>query len=305
MSKKSRKNAPAVSIAVILIAVVMVLVSRFAGTEDNAKPAALNTIDSQKLVVHFLDVGQGDSEFIELPNGKCMLIDASEKEYSDEIIEAVSGYGYSRLDYVVGTHPHTDHIGGLADVINHFDIGEIYMPKASSASKTFERLLTAVSDKNLQINTAKAGKSIYSDDEIKIDILSPIGDKYDDLNNYSAVVRISYGSNSFLFTGDAEALVENEMLDECYSQLDCDVLKIGHHGSNTSSTLSFLDAVSPTYAVISCGEGNSYGHPHDEVLMRLADVGASVYETDIDGTVTISCDGSDNFEVICENEVDN
>ncbi len=305
MSKKSRKNAPAVSIAVILIAVVMVLVSRFAGTEDNAKPAALNTIDSQKLVVHFLDVGQGDSEFIELPNGKCMLIDASEKEYSDEIIEAVSDYGYSRLDYVVGTHPHTDHIGGLADVINHFDIGEIYMPKASSASKTFERLLTAVSDKNLQINTAKAGKSIYSDDEIKIDILSPIGDEYDDLNNYSAVVRISYGSNSFLFTGDAEALVENEMLDECYSQLDCDVLKIGHHGSNTSSTLSFLDAVSPTYAVISCGEGNSYGHPHDEVLMRLADVGASVYETDIDGTVTISCDGSDNFEVICENEVDN
>ena len=300
MSKKSKRNASALSFVLTLVAIVIILVSRLTGIDDTGKPVALNTLDNKTLVVHYLDVGQGDSEFIELPNGEYMLIDASEKGYSNEIIEAIEGYGCSKLDYVVATHPHSDHIGGLSEVINHFDIGEIYMPKAVSTSKTYERLLTAVSDKNLQINTAKAGKSIYSSDELKIDIIAPIHDAYDDINNYSVVIKISYGSNSFLFTGDAEALVENELLENNYSQLNCDVLKVGHHGSNSSSTLNFLEAVSPTYSVISCGEGNSYGHPHSETLMRLADVGTFVYETDRDGTVTINCDGADNFEVVCE-----
>lgn len=297
---KEAKKYPVLTLALVLIALIAVAVSRIGGNDTDELKNASKPVNDGNIIAHFLDVGQGDSAFIELPNGECMLIDASERECADAIIQSIEGYGYSKLDYVVATHPHADHIGGMSDVIEHFDIGEIYMPKASSNSKTFENLLTTISDKGLEINTAKAGKSIYSGSDLKIDILSPVYEKYDDLNNYSAVVKITYGVNSFLFTGDAEELAERQMLENSYDKLDCDVLKVAHHGSNSSSSYSFLEAVTPEYAVISCGKGNSYGHPHDEPLLRLSDIGAKVYETDIDGSVTITCDGNNNFKVDCD-----
>ena len=292
---------------IVIFAVVLSLVMVKVLNGDVADKPADNKVPANdgRLTVHFLDVGQGDSEFIELPNGQCMLIDASVSSYGDKITQAIQGYGYSEIDYLVATHPHADHIGGMSDIIESFEIGDIYIPKAVSTSKTYENLLTVISDKGLEINTAKADKTIYSDSEMQIDILAPVSESYDETNNYSAVVKITYGSDSFLFTGDAEEYSENEMLDYCYDKLSADVLKVGHHGSSSSTGDDFLNAVNPQYAVISCGVGNSYGHPHSETISRLNDMGIDYYRTDINGTVTISCDGNGTFNTECENELDN
>lgn len=292
---------------IVIFAVVLslVFVKVLNGGADDKPVSNKTVINDGTLAVHYLDVGQGDSEFIELPNGQCMLIDASVSSYGEKIVETIEGYGYSEIDYLVATHPHADHIGGMSDIIESFEIGEIYMPRAVSSSKTYENLLTAISDKGLEINTARADKTIYSDSEMQIDILAPVSESYEETNNYSAVVKLTYGSNSFLFTGDAEELAENEMLDYCYDKLSADVLKVGHHGSSSSTSDEFLQAVSPQYAVISCGEGNSYGHPHSETISRLNNMGIEYYRTDINGTVTISCDGGGTFDIECENELDN
>lgn len=280
---------------------VLIVVLAIAGTislisHDNEKKITPNNNDNM-LVVHFLDVGQGDCEFIELPNSQCMLIDASTKEYGDDIVEAIEGYGYSEIDYVVATHPHADHIGGMSEVIDSFDIGKIYMPRTSSNSKSFEGLLTSISNKNLSINTAKTGTTIYSDNGINIEILSPISSFYEETNDYSAVVKLEYGESSFLFMGDAEKPVENELIEKYGYDLDVDVLKAGHHGSRYSSSTEFLDYVTPEYTVISCAKDNSYGHPHSETIERLNNVNTQIFRTYELGNITVSCDSNDSFEI--------
>lgn len=280
---------------------VLIVVLAIAGTislisHDNEKKITPNNNDNM-LVVHFLDVGQGDCEFIELPNSQCMLIDASTKEYGDDIVEAIKGYGYSEIDYVVATHPHADHIGGMSEVIDSFDIGKIYMPRTSSNSKSFEGLLTSISNKNLSINTAKTGTTIYSDNDINIEILSPISSFYEETNDYSAVVKLEYGESSFLFMGDAEKPVENELIEKYGYDLDVDVLKAGHHGSRYSSSTEFLDYVTPEYTVISCAKENSYGHPHSETIKRLNNVNTQIFRTYELGNITVSCDSNDSFEI--------
>lgn len=295
-TKRNKKKSPIPAIIVLLLIIIPSVFSAVNNQQDKDKPTLLAN-NGDNIVVHFLDVGQGDSEFIELPDGKCMLIDASTSEYGAAIAQTVSDYGYSTIDYVVATHPHADHIGGMTKVVQSFDIGEIYMPRASTNTKTFENLLTAISDKGMSINTAKAGVEIYSDSSLKMEFLAPVSDSYDDLNNYSAVLKITYGSNSFLFTGDAEDISENEMLDYNDSALSSDVLKVGHHGSDSSSTAEFLNDVQPEYAVISCGKGNSYGHPHSEAMDRLNDIVAQIYRTDEQGTITVVCDGNGGFDV--------
>jgi beta-lactamase superfamily II metal-dependent hydrolase len=303
-SRGKKKVPPLVIIVAIIIVAISAVVSNFGG--DTTKKAETNdanvsaSSDIDGIVVHYLDIGQGDSEFIELPNGECMLIDAGTSDSAQKIVDTITNYGYSKLDYVVATHPHADHIGGMTKVINSFDIGEIYMPKASTTTKTFENMLTAISDNGLSINTAKAGVEVYSDSSLKIEFLAPVGTSYTDLNNYSAVVKITYGSNSFLFTGDAEDVSEEEMLSSERNSLSADVLKVGHHGSSSSSTVDFINAVNPKYAVISCGVDNSYGHPHSETLTKLDDKNVELYRTDKQGTITVVCDGNDNFVFSCE-----
>lgn len=254
------------------------------------------------LTVNFLDVGQGDSEFIQLPDGKCMLIDAGVSESAGKIASKISELGYEKIDYLIATHPHADHIGGMKRIVENFEIGEIYMPKASTNTKTFENLLQAISDKGLSINTAKAGKVLYESDDLKIEFLAPISDSYKDLNNYSAVIRLQYGNNVFLFTGDAEELAEGEIL-SAYSKsaLKADVLKVGHHGSSTASSADFINTVSPKYAVIELGEGNTYNHPHKEAINNLNAVGAEILRTDLNGTITIVSDKV-NITVQCEKD---
>ncbi len=246
-----------------------------------------------KVVSHFLDVGQGDCEFIELPNGECMLIDASIAEYGDFIVDYIKDLGYSDIDYLVATHPHADHIGAMTDVINSFDIGTFYMPDAVSESKTFERMLDAIEAEGCEVIEAKVGVNILTDADLSIDILAPVKNKYDNLNNYSAVIKLVYGDTSYLYTGDAEKEVEREILS---ADIEADVLKAGHHGSSTSSSSDFIRKVNPEYVVVSCGEDNSYGHPHDEVMSLYNTLGIQTFVTYETGTVVISSD-SENITV--------
>jgi beta-lactamase superfamily II metal-dependent hydrolase len=245
---------------------------------------------SGKLKVHFLDVGQADSILIEAPGGKVMLIDAGNNADSGTVVSYIKNEKISRIDVLVGTHPHEDHIGGLDAVIKSFDIGKIYMPRASSTTKTFEDVLNAIKTKNLKIATAAAGVSIALGQGIKCEILAPNDTGYKDLNNYSAVIKLTFGDTVFMLTGDAEDVSEQEMLAKGFN-LKADVLKVGHHGSNYSTIPAFLKAVSPKYAVISVGKDNNYGHPAKQTLDKLAQAKIQVYRTDINGTVIASSDG--------------
>lgn len=243
---------------------------------------------SSKLKVHYIDVGQGDSIFIELPTGETMLIDAGESYKANLVVSYIKNLGYSSIDYIVGTHPHTDHIGGLAQVINQFNIKKIYMPKAVSTSKTYENLLTTIANKGLSVTTAKAGVNIIKQGNLKVDIIAPNSASYSNLNNYSAVIKIIYGSKKFLFMGDAETKSENEILTDVSS----DVIKIGHHGSDTSSGESFVNKVNAKYVIIMVGSNNKYDHPYQAIISRWQNKGATIYRTDLNGNIVVTSDGN-------------
>ncbi len=242
---------------------------------------------SEDLKVHFLDVGQGDSIFIELPTNETILIDASIKDASNKIINYLREENVSKIDYVFATHPHSDHIGGMSAVIKAFDIGQIYMPKAVTTTKTYENLLLTIKDKNLKIKTAKAGNTIIDTDDLKLVVLAPNQDSYESLNNYSIVLKLTYKEKSFLFMGDAETLSEKEITGD----IQADVLKVGHHGSRTSTSQAFLNKVNPSYAVISVGLNNDYKHPHQEVIDRLEKKNIKIYRTDQNGDIMFTTDG--------------
>jgi competence protein ComEC len=252
----------------------------------------IQNTNNEYLKVHIIDVGQADSIFIELPNEQSLLIDAGNNSDDEIIVDYINNLQYDKIDYVVGTHPHEDHIGGLDTVINTFNIGKVYLPKVENNTKTFEDMLLAVKNKNLKINTAVAGVKIIDTENLKVQIISPQNKIYEDFNYYSAVVKIEYLDNSFILMGDAEKINESEITDD----VNADVIKIGHHGSDTSSSEQFLQKVSPDYAIISVGENNKYGHPNDATLNLLNEMNINVVRTDESGTITVISDGK-NIEV--------
>ncbi len=271
-------------------------------TEINTFETGKNLQTENTIVVNFLDVGQGDSEFIQRPDGKCMLIDASVSNASDTIINFISALGYDKIDYLVATHPHADHIGGMKVVVEHFEIGEIYMPKVSTNTKTYESLLLAIADKGLSIHMAKAGTVAIQKSDLSAEFLAPIKTNYDNLNNYSAVLRLQYGNNVFLFMGDAENTVEKEILKNSTKNiLKADALKVGHHGSKSASGFEFVSAVSPKVAVIEVGKDNSYHHPHDKAINHLTEIGSKILRTDLNGNIAVVSDKTE-IAVYCEKE---
>lgn len=292
--KKIKKNIKRnfFKILIILLAFLIInnqdKIKNLFNQNNNQNQNDYINMNNDLLKVHYLDVGQGDSIFIELPNNETMLIDAAESYQSENIINYLKNLNYQKIDYVIGTHPHTDHIGGLKDIINTFEIGKIYMPKVVSTTKTYESLLMAIKDKNLKINTAKAGTSIIDTDALKINILAPNNSTYTELNNYSVVTKITYGSTKFLFMGDAEKLSENEIKEN----VTADVIKIGHHGSNTSSSIDFIKKVNAKYGIISVGLNNKYNLPKEEIITNWENSGTKIYLTSINGTVRASSDGT-------------
>lgn len=257
-----------------------------------SNPTFASPSSEELLRIIYIDVGQGDSALILTPDGKSMLIDAGESASEEKVAEVLEQYGVTFIDMLIATHPHSDHIGGMKYIVENFQIGQFCLPNVAHTSQTYEELLLAVQQKKIPTLQAKAGVSFQLGDDVSCSVLAPASDSYESLNDYSVVLHLSYGSTSFLFTGDAEALSEFEILASSSASPEADVLKVGHHGSRTSTSEAFLDAIHPKYAVISCGIGNSYGHPHTEILEALAERGITVYRTDELGDILACSDGS-------------
>lgn len=243
---------------------------------------------SGKLTVHYIDVGQADSILV-VQGDEAMLIDAGNGGDKDTIASYIEGLGITSINYLIGTHPHEDHIGSLAHIVNSFDIGKVYFPKVTANTRVFQNFVEAVKGKNLSLTVPKVNSSFYVGDA-KCTILAPNSSSYTSTNNYSIVIKVEYGSTSFLLTGDAEVLSEEEML---ANNLDVSatVLKLGHHGSKTATSEAFLDAVNPSYAVVSVGANNKYNLPGVEVMQQLESRGIPVYRTDESGTIVAESDG--------------
>lgn len=244
------------------------------------------------LKVCFLNVGQADSILVQFPGGRNMLVDAGNNTDGPALVSYLKGKGVQKLDYLIGTHPHEDHIGGLDDVIKAFPVVQFYMPKVTHTTQTYKDVLTAAQNKKIKIHAARAGIKLFEEGALSAVLLAPGGDNYQELNDYSAVVKLIYGKHAFLLAGDAQGKSEQEMLSGG-ADLKADVLKVGHHGSRTSTSEPFLRAVRPTYAVISVGQNNDYGFPHQETLEKLSKEKVKLFRTDQLGTVVAYSDGQE------------
>ena len=306
MKKTDKKLLKIISTAFIVLAFLILTV--FLNLKDNInvneafKTVGLkdkNIATKQDFCAYFIDVGQGDCSLIKNDN-KYMLIDAGNISDGEKIEEFLKSVGCNELEYVVATHPHADHIGGMAYVINKVKVKNVLMPdipdEIMPTTKTFINLLNAVKISGAKVYKAQQ-VSGFELGKAKVKVFSPKTD-FDSLNNMSVVMKITYGEKSFLFTGDMEKEAENNVLKEIgknKADLNCDVLKVAHHGGSTSSTKPFIKEVSPKFAVISCGLNNSYHHPHPSVLNTLNENDVKIYRTDKNGTVYIGTDGEKLF----------
>ncbi len=257
------------------------------GAHTPIESVDVSSLPESAMRVHFIDVDQGDSILLE-SDGRFVLIDAGEKEYGNTVCNYLTKLGVETLDYVIATHPHTDHCGGLTQVINTFECSNFITAETDQSTKTWIDVLLAVDENDVNYIDAVVSES-YSFGEAYFEILAPCSSTFDNYNDYSVVVKAVCGDTSFLLTGDAETTSEKEMLNSG-ADLKADVLKVAHHGSTTSSCDEFLDAVSPDYAVISCGVQNEYGHPHTEIIDALNIRGITTYRTDELGTIVALSD---------------
>lgn len=257
-------------------------------SNDNNHPVAVNLQDELK--VHFIDVGQADCIFIELPNNEEVLIDAGNTGDAETIINYIENLNIDDIEYFIITHPHEDHMGSAAEIINNISIEKVYVPDITADTKFYRNTMAAVENNDVILIKAKAGLTILETPEISFKVLAPSSMYYSEMNEYSLVTKLIYNDSSFLFTGDAESVSELEMIRKGYD-LDSDLLKVGHHGGRTSSSMDFLNAVTPEYAVIPSEKDNSYGHPHKETLQRLTTIGSKIYRMDELSTIVATSDG--------------
>ena len=289
--KKSKKTI--INIIVGIVIIFYIVFNSDLSNEINKSMASVSNVNDAEekvevngnLAVSFIDVGQADCILI-TTNDHNMLIDAGNNEDGEKLVSYFNSLGITKFDHVVATHAHEDHIGGMDDIINNFDIDNFYMPQSTTTTKTFEDVLDALISKEISISIPKID-SEFNLDDAKLKVIYA-GDETNDLNDSSIVLKLTYKNNSFLFTGDATSNIEKEILNK---DIKADVLKVGHHGSQYSSTDDFLAAVNPKYAVILVGKNNSYGHPTIETLNKLANT--KVYRTDENGTIIFTSDGKD------------
>lgn len=259
-------------------------------TETGSETRQPVTLDGE-MQLHVIDVGQGDSTLIMSKDG-IVLVDAGPGSAEDSLVEYLKDVGITTIDYAIFTHPDEDHIGGADVVINNFEVKNVIMPNATKTTKTFEKMIEAIEQSNANVIEATSGAS-YTLGDIAFRVLAPNKASYSATNNYSVVVKLTYGNNTFMLTGDAESESESEILAKYpASELRADFLKVGHHGSSTSTSTAFLTAVSPSIASISCGEDNKYNHPHRETIEKLQGANIKVYRTDLLSTIVFVCDGN-------------
>ena len=282
------------NIRILIISILCAISLLLGGCADSSpssspgKGSSTTVPSGSGLAVHFIDVGQGDS-ILAQSDGHYMLIDAGENDQAGAVISYLKAEGVTKLDYVIGTHPHSDHIGGLDKVIDTFPVDKVFLPPVEHTTKTFEDVLDSIASRGLKITKPKPGDS-YDLGNASFTILSPVKDYGNDLNNWSVGIRLTYGDNSFVMCGDAENQAEEDII-KSGAVLKADVLKAGHHGSSTATSDAFLKKVSPSWVVIQCKKGNSYGHPHKETIEKLEKAGCQVLRTDEEGTITALSDG--------------
>lgn len=278
-------NHPSAYIVILLIAVAVYLFG--AGNYESIFNLS-GTLSDGSAEIHFIDVGQGDSALVISSTGS-ILIDAGPGDSGNKVATYVKNR-IDKIDYLILSHPHEDHIGGVPEVMEALNVENIIMPDKIADSSSFDRMLRSIEESNAKVIPAERGQKFKLDD-LEIEILSPSGDLDDvDANNASVVTRLIFGETSFLFMGDAEKDVEEDLI-KSGLLIDSDVIKIGHHGSSTSSDETFIRKVSPYIAVISSQEGNSYGHPHLETTLLLDKLKITTYRTDTIGTVVLRTDG--------------
>ena len=272
MGKRKKQKKQDIVFKIISLSILLVIIllgSKISNSKENNKENVLQS-NGNDLTVYFIDVGQADSILVKNQND-ALLIDAGNNEDGQDVVDFIKDKGITKLDYVIGTHPHEDHIGGLDDVINSdLKIENLWMPKIQTNTKTFEDVLDAVKNKGLKVTAPNKGDS-FEIGKAKCEVMTDSILNKDNLNLSSIVIRLEFGNNSFLFMGDAE--IANE---KTRTWMKTDVLKVGHHGSNTSSSESFLKQINPTYAVIMAGKNNSYGKKKKKILDRLAKIGSKI-----------------------------
>ncbi len=291
--KKNKKNLIKLSVAV-LVALVCFAVEVLGDWNEIGDKMGLSqpSVTAEgELEVHFIDVGNADCILIR-QDDKAMLIDAGERKSKSVLQHYFDTYEVEKFDLVIATHPHADHIGGMAYVLDNYPVERFVMSymdeQHTPTTSSYENMLEALLEKDIPVDEAVPG-AVYELGTARLQILAPY-ESGDDANNVSVVTRLTFGDKAFLFTGDAEKTVEEQILAGAYS-VKADVLKLGHHGSNTSNSTAFLRQVAPDFAVITCGSDNSYGHPHQEVIDRVSRQKIETYRSDVDGHIVFTTDG--------------
>ena len=292
MARRKRKGSPIVALIIVILSAL--IYTYFGGNVDLGGERQTEVVDGT-IEFYVLDVGQADAILIKSEKGN-ILFDSGDLDTKYELVDTLGKLGVSEIEYAIFTHPHADHIGGADVVLTSLKVHNVIMPvlddKDVPTTKVYERLIKAIEDNEAINLIAAEPDSEYSVGDVKMKILAPASPDYTDLNNYSVVVRVDFGATSFMMTGDAEDVSEEEMLVRYpASELKATVYKAAHHGAAESNTEGFLAAVRPEIIVISCGADNSYGHPHAETMTRFEATGAKIYRTDIDGTLKFISDG--------------
>jgi competence protein ComEC len=269
------------------VGILLLVLVFFAGCGETARPARPVPASGSIFTVSFLDVGQADA--ILVSDGEhAALVDAGNNGDGNDVVEYIRSRGLTKLDFAIGTHPDEDHVGGLDTVMRSIETDTLIIPEKAGTTNTYRDVLAAAQDGGVRVTAAEAG-SEYDIGSFRMSVFGPVK-TYSDTNSNSVVVKITYGNTSFLMTGDIEQDAERDIVSMGYD-LECDVLKAAHHGSETSSSYIFLRAANPRMVVISCGADNQYGHPHEAALSRYRDLGATVYRTDTMGTVIMESNG--------------
>lgn len=279
-----------------LIAVIILALLGFFGTETEQGKLTNTYLGDGEAYIHFIDVGQGSSTLIQ-QGEKAILIDAGEQDYSESLVTYIKSCGVEALEYVIASHPHTDHIGGMTDVFDEFTVGEVIMPELSEinipSSRLYEKFMTYLDEKDMTVSFGEVGDTYYLD-SVSVSVMGPV-EQVKDLNDMSLICKVSAYGTEAMVLGDAEKQELTSVFETVHGEWQSDILVMGHHGSRVSVYEPFLDAVNADVAIVSCGKDNSYGHPHEEAVEYAENNGLELYRTDIDGSIVFRCD-ADGYE---------